>query len=118
MGSGGMLPARDPPVRVQIVHESGRTRITRLFLPGRTVIRKEPLGPDAERRVRHEAAMLGRLRGVAGVAQVAEPPRDPGSIVLADAGGKSLAGVTGPLPAGDLAGLGLGLARAVAGMHH
>ncbi|HEY2269700.1 MAG TPA: AAA family ATPase, partial [Streptosporangiaceae bacterium] len=118
MGSGGMLPARDPPARAEVVHECERTRTTRLFLPERTVIRKEPLGPDADRRLRHEAAMLGRLRGVAGVAQVAEPPRYPGSVMLADAGEASLAGVTRPLPAGDLAGLGLGLARAVAGMHH
>ena len=112
-----MLPARDPPARAEVVHESGRTRITRLFLPGRTVIRKEPLGPDAERRVRHEVAMLERLRDVAGVAQLAAAPRYPGSVVLEDAGGASLAGVTKPLPAVDLAGLGLGLARAVAGMH-
>ena len=69
------------------MHESERTRVTRLFLPGGTVIRKEPLGPDAPRRLRHEAAMLERLRGVAGVAQLADAPRYPGSIVLADAGG-------------------------------
>ena len=31
--------------------------------------------------------MLERLRGVAGVAQLAEAPRYPGSVVLADAGG-------------------------------
>ena len=55
-------------------------------MPGRTVIRKEPLGPDAERRLRHEVAMLERLRGVAGVAQLVDEPRYPGSIVLADAG--------------------------------
>jgi tetratricopeptide (TPR) repeat protein len=99
------------------VHSSERTRITRLFLPRRTVIRKEPLGPDAERRVRHEVAMLERLRGAAGVAQLAEEPRYPGSVVLEDAGEASLAGLTKPLPADKLAGLGLGLARAVAGMH-
>ena len=64
MGAGGMPPGQDPPVRAEIVHESERTRVTRLFLPGRTVIRKEPLGPDAERRLRHEVAMLERLRGV------------------------------------------------------
>ena len=112
-----MRPGPDPFLRAEIVHSSERTRVTRLFLPGRTVIRKEPLGPDAERRVRHEVAMLERLPRVAGVAQLAGAPRFPGSVVLEDAGGLSLAGVTGPLPAVDLAGLGLGLARAVAGMH-
>src|ERR1700751_110375 len=117
MGSGGMRPARDPPARAEVVHESGRTRITRLFLPGRTVIRKKPLGPDAERRVRHEAAMLERLRGVAGVAQLAQAPRYPGSVVLQDAGEMSLAALGRPRPGDGLAGRGLGLARAVARMH-
>src|SRR5271165_1637241 len=117
MGAGGIPPGQDPPVRAEIVHQSGRTRITRLFLPERTVIRKEPLGPDAERRLRHEAAMLERLRGVEGVAQLAEAPRYPGSVVLADAGGTSLAGVARPLAADELTGLAVGLARAVAGMH-
>ncbi len=112
-----MRSGPDPVLQADIVHCSERTRITRLFLPGRTVIRKEPLGPDAEGRVRHEVAMLGRLRGVAGVTQLAEAPRYSGSVVLEDAGGVSLAGLAGPLPAGELAGLGLELARAVAGMH-
>jgi hypothetical protein len=84
-----MLPARDPPARAGIVHESGSTRVSRLFLPGGTVIRKEPLGPDAQRRLGREAAMLERLRGVAGVAQLAEAPRYQGSLVLADAGGRA-----------------------------
>ena len=78
MGAGGVLPGRDPPARAEVVHDSERTRVTRLFLPGRTVIRKEPLGPDAERRLRHEAAMLERLRGVAGVAQLARGAAVPG----------------------------------------
>ena len=30
MEAGGMLPGRDPPVRVEAVHESERTRVTRL----------------------------------------------------------------------------------------
>ena len=110
MGAGGVPPGRDPPVRAEVVHESARTRVTRLFLAGRTVIRKEPLGPDAERRLRHEAAMLERLRGVDGVAQLAEAPRYPGSIVLADAGGTSLAGLAKPLAAGELTGLAVALA--------
>ena len=41
--------------------------------------------------------MLERLRGVAGVAQLVEAPRYPGSIVLEDVGGTSLAGLATPL---------------------
>ena len=96
MGSEG-VPGRDPPVRAEIVHQSRRTRVTRLFFAGGTVIRKEPLGPSGERRVRHEAVMLARLRGVAGVAQLAEAAQYPGSVMLVDAGGTSLAGAAKPL---------------------
>ncbi len=94
MGASGVRPGPDPFLRAEIVHSSERTRITRLFLPGRTVIRKEPLGPDADRRARPEVAMLERLLGVAGVAQLAQAPRYPGSVVLEDAGEASLAGMT------------------------
>ena len=114
MEAGGMLPGRDPPVRAEVVHESERTRVTRLFLAERTVIRKEPLGPDAEHRLRHEAAILERLRGVAGVAQLAEATRYPGSIVLEDTDGTSLASSRTPLAAADLIGLAVELAQAVA----
>jgi hypothetical protein len=72
------VPGRDSPVPTEVVHESGRTRITRLFLPEGTVILKEPLGPDGERRVRHETAVLARLRGVTGVAQLAGRRDIPG----------------------------------------
>ena len=78
MGAGEVLPGQDPPDRAEVVHESARTRVTRLFLAGRTVIRKEPLGPDADRRLRDEAAMLERLRGVKGVAQLAAGAAVPG----------------------------------------
>jgi serine/threonine protein kinase len=117
MASGEMSPGPDPPVRVEIVHQSEDTRVTRLFFPEGTVIRKEPLGPYAERRLRHELAMLERLRGVAGIAQLAEAPPYPGSIVLADAGGTSLAGLAKPLAVDALIGLTVQLARAVEGMH-
>jgi signal transduction histidine kinase len=113
MGAGGSVP----PLRTEIVHESERTRVTRLFFADQTVIRKEPLGPDAERRVEHETALLARLRGLAGVAQLAEAPRYPGSIVLADVRGTNLTGLARPLKADDLIGLALRLARTVAGMH-
>jgi predicted ATPase/signal transduction histidine kinase len=117
MGSGGVPPGQDQPVQVEVVHQSERTRVTRLLLPGGTVIRKEPLGADAERRLRHEVAMLERLRGVAGVAQLADAPRYPGSVVLADAGRTSLAEAAKPLGTDELTGLAAGLGRAVAGMH-
>src|SRR3954452_2304051 len=116
MGSG-VRPERDPPVRAEVLHESARTRVTRLFLPGRTVIRKEPLGPDAHRRLQNELAILERLRGVAGVTQLVEAPRYPGSIVTEDVDGTSLVGLSTPLDVDELIELAVGLARAVAGMH-
>src|SRR5262245_27433714 len=108
---------RDPSVRTETVHKSERTRVTRLVFAGRSVVRKEPLGPDAQRRLRHELAFLERLGGVDGVARLVEAPQCPGSIVLADAGRVSLAGVAKPLAVEDLMGLAVELARAVAGMH-
>jgi len=70
--SGEVRSGREPAGRAEIVHEDSRTRVTRVVVAGRTVIRKEPLGPDSDRRLRHELAMLQRLRGVPGVAQLAE----------------------------------------------
>ena len=117
VGEGAFLPDRGPPVRAEVVRESERTRVARLTLSGRTVIRKEPLGRDAQSRLQHEMAILQRLRGVAGVAQLLDEPRHAEAIVLADAGLTSLAALSKPLPAEDLIALALKLARAVAGMH-
>ena len=116
MGAGEVRP-EELPIRAEIVHESERTRVTRLFFPGRTVIRKESLGPDAERWLRHERAMLERLRGADGTAQLAAAPRFPGSIMMADAGGATLAELPAPRTADDLIALSVELSRAVAGMH-
>jgi predicted ATPase/signal transduction histidine kinase len=99
------------------VHESERTRVTRLPCAEGSVIRKEPLGPDAEHRLRHEMAILERLRGVEGVAQLAKAPRYPGSIVLVDVGGRSLAALAKPLAVDDLISLAVQLAATVARMH-
>ncbi|HEX2300978.1 MAG TPA: AAA family ATPase, partial [Pseudonocardiaceae bacterium] len=117
MAAGGALPAGDPPDRAEVLYKSERTRVTRLFDAGRSVIRKEPLGPDAQPRLRHELAMLKRLSGVVGVAQLVDAPSYPGSIMLADAGATSLDGLAKPLDVDDLIGLAVELARAVAGMH-
>ncbi|MFD0580190.1 AAA family ATPase [Dactylosporangium darangshiense] len=91
--------------------------MTRLFLAARTVVRKEPLGPDAEQRLQHEVAILERLCGVAGVPQLVEAPRYPGALVVDDVDGTSLAERAKPLSVDDLIGLAVGLARTVAGMH-
>jgi hypothetical protein len=100
-----------------VLHASARTRVSRLFLSGRTVIRKEPLTADAPRRLQHELAMLARLRGARGIAQLADAPRYPGSIVLVDVGGTSLMQLHTPLGVDDLTRLAVDLARAVAEMH-
>ncbi|HEY7279297.1 MAG TPA: AAA family ATPase [Trebonia sp.] len=110
--------SENAPGRAETVHHSSRTRVTRLYINGRTVVRKEPLGPDAEHRLRHETAMLERLRGIEGIAQLAPDPRYPESIVLADAGPADLAGLAKPLAAADLIDLAVRLARAVAAMHN
>jgi signal transduction histidine kinase len=117
MATGGVRSGRDPSSSVETLYVTGRTRVTRLFLPGRTAVRKEFLGPDAERRLRLELVMLERLRGLPGVAQLIDEPRYPGSIVLADLGDTSLADVPTPLDVGVLVGLASTLAQAVAGMH-
>ncbi|GAA3055644.1 AAA family ATPase [Pseudonocardia yunnanensis] len=118
MGTDRMAPGRDPPARAEVLlHESARTRVTRLSLPGRAVVRKEPLGPDAQRRLRHEVAILERLRGVVGVAQLVDAPQYPGSVVLADAGETTLSGLATPVAVDELIRLAGKLAQAVAGMH-
>ena len=111
MGTDDVLSGR------RRVYESERSRVTRASVDGRVVIRKEPLGPDAERRLRHEAAILERLRGVVGVAQVLEATDHPPSIVMADAGATSAAELTTPLDVDELLPLAVALVRAVAGMH-
>ncbi|MGO9697372.1 MAG: AAA family ATPase [Mycobacterium sp.] len=117
MGDGAVLPDRGVPVRAETVCESPRARVTRIFESAGTVIRKEKLGAEAQRRVHHEVAVLERLRGVTGVVQVLDEPRDPGSITLTDAGHTSLAQAVKPLAIDDLIGLAAALAKAVAAMH-
>src|SRR5688500_10143720 len=111
MGAGEVQPGRGPPGRSDVGHESARTRGAGRLLRGRNVVRKEPRGPDAQRRLRHELAMLERLRGVDGVTQLVVAPRYPGSIVLADAGDTSRAGLGKPLAVDELLGLAAQLAR-------
>ncbi|MEU7875420.1 AAA family ATPase [Dactylosporangium sp. NPDC049140] len=117
MADGGAPPGRDPPDRGEILYDSERTRVTRQLVAGRAVVRKESLGPDARRQARHETAILRRLRGVRGVAQLVEAPQCPGSVLVEDVGGASLAELAKPMTADDLIRLAVELAGAVAGMH-
>lgn len=110
-------PAHNDLVYDDLVHESDRTRVTRVFLPTGVVVRKEPLGPDAQRRLQREVAMLDRVYGVAGVAQLVQGAQDSEAIWLEDAGDRALGSLAAPLAADDLVGLAVQLARAVAEMH-
>jgi hypothetical protein len=84
------------PASGVLVHDGERSRITRVFVDGRSVIRKEPIGPGARRRLIHEREILGRLRGLPGIAQLLDSPLYPGSLVLADGGGPDLARLARP----------------------
>ena len=113
------LDQPDPPDRVEILHESAHTRVTRLHLADRSLICKEPLGPDAAHSRRQELGILARLRALDGVAQLADgPPLVPGAILLVDAGPANLAVAPAPLAVDRVIDLALALAGAVAGMHH
>jgi predicted ATPase/signal transduction histidine kinase len=112
------LQATDPPTRIQVLHEGPRARITRVFFNRQRIIRKEPLGADASARSDHERAILGRLQGVPGVAQLVDGGAlYPGSIVLADAGDQCLTALPKPLDAAALNRVATRLAAAVAAMH-
>jgi signal transduction histidine kinase len=117
MGSSSALPDAGSPSRTELLQEGVRSRVVRLHQGQHTVVRKEPLGPDARRRLRHEREMLERLRDVPGIVQLLDSPRHSSSIVLADVGGPSLAEQAKPLEVDVLIALAVGLAQAVAAMH-
>jgi diguanylate cyclase (GGDEF)-like protein len=85
--------------------------------PDGTLIRKELLGPDGEKRRRRELSVLERLSGVDGVVQLAGEQPSRGSILLEDVHGEPLAGVDKPLDAESLTALAVDLARVVAAIH-
>ena len=122
MGFERGTQGRDPPMaatpRIGLLHESARTRVSRLVFPTGNVISKEPLGPGARRRSRHEVEILEGLSGVDGVVQLATGASScPGSILTVDVGGTALSERIMPWDPVELVGLAESLARAVAGMH-
>jgi diguanylate cyclase (GGDEF)-like protein len=104
-------------VRTDLLYESERTRVARLVFPDGTLIRKEQLGPDGERRRRRELAVLERLSGADGVVQAVRRQPSRGSILLEDVHGAPLSGVQKPLEVAELTELALDLARVVAVIH-
>jgi diguanylate cyclase (GGDEF)-like protein len=116
------MSARNPcaPFEVpEILYASDRTRVTRMCSPGGVarVICKQALGPDAEDRLRRETAILKRLSGVEGVAQLAAAPAQARAIMLVDIDAESLTRKRFPVAGTELTDLATRLARAVAGMH-
>jgi diguanylate cyclase (GGDEF)-like protein len=118
---GDSTPGSSPEPAV-LLYQSERTRVHRVALPAGagTAIRKEALGSSALARTRHESAILARLAGVDGLVRpVGGPPADAHVIMVADAGGRSLADVirSGGVGPERLLGLALRLARILAGVH-
>ena len=102
----------------ELLYDTERTRVLRLRPRGRgPVIVKEPRGPRAADRLRHEAAILRRLAGVEAAPRLAEGINRAGAIVVDDTGGHSAAAAPTPFGVADLVTFAGALARAVADLH-
>ncbi|MES2263742.1 MAG: diguanylate cyclase [Pseudomonadota bacterium] len=114
------VPVKEQAPPAELYH-SDRTRVYRTMSPDGTasVICKEPLGPDALERLRHESDILARLHGVAGVPQLADVPHPAGVIALEDCKGVPLADILRGerLDVAALLELALGLSQILAAMH-
>jgi diguanylate cyclase (GGDEF)-like protein len=105
---------------VEVLHESERTVVTRVALPGGdTVIRKQVRGPDCEQRVRRERAMLLRLAGLEYAPRLAGDAVTGDALLLVDVGGVSLGSVlsAGAIGLVELFTLAVDLAEVVAAVH-
>ena len=111
---------RPPPDlgREDVLYDSAETRIYRLHLAdGGSVICKEPRGPGAAQRLRHEREILERLEGVTGVPRLA-PVQVPNAIAMEDADAVPFAGPDAlGLEALGLTELALAVAGIVAAVH-
>src|SRR5688500_18045635 len=92
-----------------VIHQSERTRVTRRVSSGfggepgsGGVVRKEPIGRDADGRLRHEIAILGRLAEVEGFPRLVEGVQPPGALELVDDHAAALAEANLPLPPGEV----------------
>ncbi|MES2258117.1 MAG: diguanylate cyclase [Pseudomonadota bacterium] len=125
MSSNGDGQGARPTVAVRtlpatLLYSSERTRIYRMTgADGGSIICKEPLGPDAYERLRHEQDILARLEGVAGVPHLAQANHPPNVIALREYGGVPLAQVLQHerLAVPAILKLALSLCRIVAAVH-
>ncbi|HVZ43166.1 MAG TPA: AAA family ATPase [Ramlibacter sp.] len=114
-------PCSDGAPSAATLYSSETTRVDRVepAAASQAHIRKEYLGPHAERRRRNESAMLARLGGIEGVTQTMGEPQGTDVLALRDCGGTSLAQALreGPLPPGQVLALAPQLARILAAVH-
>ncbi|HSV45086.1 MAG TPA: AAA family ATPase, partial [Ramlibacter sp.] len=118
--SGGPTQPGSEAAR-ELLYASDTARIFRVPGPAGAsgVICKEPLGPKAQERLRHEHQIIARLAEVEGVPRLACEPHPAAVLALEDCGGISLAQVlrTERLEFAALLALALQLAKIVAGVH-
>ncbi|MEV6344833.1 diguanylate cyclase [Actinoplanes sp. NPDC051851] len=95
-----------------VLYDGARTRVVR----DGEVVRKQPFGADAPKRLSNELAMLRRLAGVHGVPQLAVD-QEAGALRLLGADGVPLAEQAKPWDVAALLELGDGLARILAAVH-
>jgi len=104
----------------EVLHQSATSLVVRLRpASGASIIYKEPLGPDAAQRLRHERRILGRLAGVQGVSQLALVPHPATVMAFEDGTGIPLSQAirTEPLDVPTLLGMALQLAQTLAAIH-
>ncbi|MCR5883303.1 AAA family ATPase [Rhizobacter sp. J219] len=75
----------------QVLYRNDHARVTRRTLDGHAVVVKQAIGPQAIRRLEHEATMLRRLAHVEGVARISPLPAEAHTLVMDDSGGVLLA---------------------------
>lgn len=103
----------------EVLYDSERTRVVRVRPAGssQSVIHKQPLGPRAADRLRHELSVLRRLAGVEGTPLLAPGAADDGSLVLVDMPVRTLAAFPVPWQVEPLLDVACGLAGSLAAVH-
>lgn len=106
------------PVVETLLRGGAEARVVRLLLPQGSVIRKEPIGPGRERRLRRERAVLEALAGVPGTVHLSSAlPQPPDALLLEDIHGEPLAARRMPLGVPEAVRLARALARTLAAVH-